>query len=179
MTLGLIRSRGYPGRCSLHHGDYIAIPIVRIAVASIRQSNQSAKKEIGLPECPAGFFCPDAHVEPHSYIAEPRAKDVISTGEPRVRLPMATKTQEHSNAAAYQRSLKELPEPNHTIDREKYDVVIIGAGPAGLFSGAALARFGWDVLVVDNRSEPTIAGRAGSPQVAFVVNCRWCAASND
>jgi len=77
---------------------------------------------------------------------------------------MATKTQEHSNAAAYQRSLKELPEPNHTIDREKCDVVIIGAGPAGLFSGAALARFGWDVLVVDNRSEPTIAGRAGSSQ---------------
>jgi ribulose 1,5-bisphosphate synthetase/thiazole synthase len=75
---------------------------------------------------------------------------------------MATKTQEHSNAAAYQRSLKELPEPKHTIDQEKYDVVIIGAGPAGLFSGAALARFGWDVLVVDNRSEPTIAGRAGS-----------------
>jgi len=30
-----------------------------------------------------------------------------------------------------------------------------------LFSGAALARFGWDVLVVDNRKEPTIAGRAG------------------
>lgn len=92
---------------------------------------------------------------------------------------MATKTQEHSNAAAYQRSLKELPEPNLTIDREKYDVVIIGAGPAGLFSGTALARFGWDVLIVDNRSEPTIAGRAGSPQVAFLVNCRWCAASND
>jgi heterodisulfide reductase subunit A-like polyferredoxin len=74
---------------------------------------------------------------------------------------MATKTQEHSNAAAYQRSLKELPPANPTIPREKYDIVIIGAGPAGLFSGAALARFGWDVLIVDNRKEPTIAGRAG------------------
>ena len=74
---------------------------------------------------------------------------------------MSTKTQEYSNAAAYQRALKELPEPQETISREKFDVVIIGAGPAGLFSGAALARFGWDVLVVDNRSEPTIAGRAG------------------
>lgn len=81
---------------------------------------------------------------------------------------MATKTQEHSNAAAYQRSLKELPEPNKTIDKEKYDVVIIGAGPAGLFSGAALARFGWNVLVVDNRSEPTIAGRAGAPLLDYV-----------
>lgn len=74
---------------------------------------------------------------------------------------MAAKTQEHSNAAAYQRSLKELPAPNETIEHEKYDVVIIGAGPAGLFSGASLARFGWNVLVVDKRNEPTIAGRAG------------------
>jgi len=73
-----------------------------------------------------------------------------------------TKTQEHANAAAYQRSLKELPGANSTIDKAKYDVVIVGAGPAGLFSGAALARFGWDVLIVDNRSEPTIAGRAGT-----------------
>ena len=85
---------------------------------------------------------------------------------------MATKTQEHSNAAAYQRSLKELPEPKHTIEQEKYDVVIIGAGPAGLFSGAALARFGWDVLVVDNRAEQVIP-------VAVLADCRWCAASND
>ena len=75
---------------------------------------------------------------------------------------MTTKTQEHSNAAAYQRSLKELPPANPDIPREKYDIVIIGAGPAGLFSGAALARFGWDVLIVDNRKEPTIAGRAGT-----------------
>ena len=74
---------------------------------------------------------------------------------------MATKTQEHANAAAYQSSLKELPPAEPDIPRDKYDVVIIGAGPAGLFSGAALARFGWDVLVVDNRKEPTIAGRAG------------------
>jgi 2-polyprenyl-6-methoxyphenol hydroxylase-like FAD-dependent oxidoreductase len=76
-------------------------------------------------------------------------------------MTVATQTQEHANAAAYQRSLKELPAPVETIDQEKYDVVIIGAGPAGLFSGSALARFGWNVLVVDNRSEPTIAGRAG------------------
>jgi 2-polyprenyl-6-methoxyphenol hydroxylase-like FAD-dependent oxidoreductase len=83
---------------------------------------------------------------------------------------MATKTQEHSNAAAYQRSLKELPAPNAKIEQDKYDVVIIGAGPAGLFSGAALARFGWDVLVVDNRSEPTIAGRAGQwSSISFLI----------
>jgi heterodisulfide reductase subunit A-like polyferredoxin len=109
---------------------------------------------------------------------------------------MATKTQEHSNAAAYQRSLKELPPANADIPREKYDVVIIGAGPAGLFSGAALARFGWDVLIVDNRKEPTIAGRAGMYLllfpffIAFVprrsgvycatrANCRWSAAADN
>jgi ribulose 1,5-bisphosphate synthetase/thiazole synthase len=90
-----------------------------------------------------------------------------------------TKTQEHSNAAAYQRSLKELPAPNETIEQEKYDVVIIGAGPAGLFSGAALARFGWDVLVVDNRSEPTIAGRAGTFIFGEVANCRWRTTTDD
>jgi heterodisulfide reductase subunit A-like polyferredoxin len=66
------------------------------------------------------------------------------------------------NAAGYQRSFKELPEPHQTISRDKYEVAIIGAGPAGLFSGVSLARLGWNVLAVDNRSEPTIAGRAGS-----------------
>jgi monoamine oxidase len=78
---------------------------------------------------------------------------------------MAAKIQEHSNAGAYDRSLKQLPVSNDKIEREKYDVVIIGAGPAGLFSATALARFGWDVLIVDNRAEPTIAGRAGRSQV--------------
>ena len=93
---------------------------------------------------------------------------------------MATKTQEHANAAAYQRSLKELPPPQETIGQEKFDVVIVGAGPAGLFSGAALARFGWDVLVVDNRSEPTIAGRAGI-YLQFRSDLRfgWCTTSHN
>jgi 2-polyprenyl-6-methoxyphenol hydroxylase-like FAD-dependent oxidoreductase len=93
---------------------------------------------------------------------------------------MASKTQEHANAAAYQRSLKELPAPAETIEREKYDVVIVGAGPAGLFSGAALARFGWDVLVVDNRPEPTIAGRAGTYVNSDLDLCfRWGTASHN
>jgi FAD binding domain len=119
-------------------------------------------------------------VTPHKYIIHGGggASQILSNIEFLSPFNMATKTQEHSNAAAYQRSLKELPEPNLTIDREKYDVVIIGAGPAGLFSGAALARFGWNILVVDNRSEPTIAGRAGNPGFCNVNN-RWSPASHD
>jgi thioredoxin reductase (NADPH) len=36
----------------------------------------------------------------------------------------------------------------------KYDVVIVGAGPSGLSSGIRLAEFGFSVVVVDAESEP-------------------------
>src|ERR1700737_2920241 len=114
-----------------------------------------------MVEMPASrCLWPDTHVTPHSISSkvEYTIVDLILCEQ---HISMATKTQEHSNPAAYQRSLKELPPPATTIDHEKYDVVIIGAGPAGLFSGSALARFGWNVLVVDNGRDQQTPGRAG------------------
>ncbi|GAC73883.1 hypothetical protein PANT_9d00315 [Moesziomyces antarcticus T-34] len=57
------------------------------------------------------------------------------------------------------------PDPLTHIDRTSWDVTIIGAGPAGLMLATSLARFGgFDVLVIDERSEPTTAGRADGIQ---------------
>lgn len=57
------------------------------------------------------------------------------------------------------------PDPLTHIDRTTWDVVVIGAGPAGLMLASSLARFGGhEILVVDERSEPTTAGRADGIQ---------------
>ncbi|PWZ01371.1 FAD/NAD(P)-binding domain-containing protein [Testicularia cyperi] len=57
------------------------------------------------------------------------------------------------------------PDPLTHIDRTVWDVTIVGAGPAGLMLATSLARFGgFDVLVLDERSEPTTAGRADGIQ---------------
>jgi 2-polyprenyl-6-methoxyphenol hydroxylase-like FAD-dependent oxidoreductase len=46
----------------------------------------------------------------------------------------------------------------------KYDIVIIGAGPVGLLLSTCLARWGYNIKHVDNRSEPTKTGRADGIQ---------------
>lgn len=51
-----------------------------------------------------------------------------------------------------------------TIGEIETDVLIVGAGPAGLMMGAVLARFGVSAMIVDERNEPTEAGRADGIQ---------------
>lgn len=47
---------------------------------------------------------------------------------------------------------------------ENYDIVIVGAGPAGLMLSTCLARWGYRIKHIDNRSEPTPTGRADGIQ---------------
>ena len=47
---------------------------------------------------------------------------------------------------------------------EKYDIVIIGAGPVGLLLAVCLARWGYKIKLIDNRDVPTITGRADGIQ---------------
>lgn len=47
---------------------------------------------------------------------------------------------------------------------EKYDVVIIGAGPVGLAFSFCLSRWGYKIKHIDNRPEPTKTGRADGIQ---------------
>lgn len=47
---------------------------------------------------------------------------------------------------------------------EKYDIVIVGAGPVGLLLSTCLARWGYKIKHIDNRPEPTLTGRADGIQ---------------
>lgn len=47
---------------------------------------------------------------------------------------------------------------------EKYDIVVIGAGPVGLLVSVSLSRWGYKVKHIDNRPVPTATGRADGLQ---------------
>ncbi|KAG9656556.1 phenol 2-monooxygenase, partial [Aureobasidium melanogenum] len=47
---------------------------------------------------------------------------------------------------------------------EKYDIVIVGAGPVGLVLSTCLARWGYKIKHIDMRPEPTVTGRADGIQ---------------
>ncbi|KAF2861830.1 phenol hydroxylase [Piedraia hortae CBS 480.64] len=47
---------------------------------------------------------------------------------------------------------------------ERYDIVIIGAGPVGLLLSTCLARWGYKIKHVDMRPVPTVTGRADGIQ---------------
>jgi 2-polyprenyl-6-methoxyphenol hydroxylase-like FAD-dependent oxidoreductase len=50
------------------------------------------------------------------------------------------------------------------MPEQRYDVVIIGAGPVGLMLGTCLTRWGYKIKQIDNRAEPTRTGRADGIQ---------------
>ncbi|SDA03041.1 BZ3500_MvSof-1268-A1-R1_Chr11-1g03273 [Microbotryum saponariae] len=50
------------------------------------------------------------------------------------------------------------------VPQQQYDVVIVGAGPAGLMAALCLTTYGFQVLHIDDRPEPTTAGRADGLQ---------------
>lgn len=47
---------------------------------------------------------------------------------------------------------------------EQYDIVVVGAGPAGLLLATCLARWGYKIKIIDMRLEPTKTGRADGIQ---------------
>ncbi|CAK4030425.1 Phenol 2-monooxygenase [Lecanosticta acicola] len=49
-------------------------------------------------------------------------------------------------------------------EQNKYDIVIVGAGPVGLLLSTCLARWGYKIKHVDMRPEPTLTGRADGIQ---------------
>jgi hypothetical protein len=53
---------------------------------------------------------------------------------------------------------------NTGTESNKYDIVIIGAGPVGLLLSTCLARWGYKIKHIDNRPEPTKTGRADGIQ---------------
>ncbi|KMU81812.1 phenol 2-monooxygenase [Coccidioides immitis RMSCC 3703] len=50
------------------------------------------------------------------------------------------------------------------MSQEKYDIVIVGAGPVGLLLSLCLCRWGYKVKHIDNRPVPTKTGRADGIQ---------------
>ncbi|CAO1612932.1 unnamed protein product [Sympodiomycopsis kandeliae] len=74
-------------------------------------------------------------------------------------------TIEHSKGDKTAHGTHDYPSPLQDITQDEWDVVIVGAGPAGLMAATCLTRFGGHkILVVDERSEPTTAGRADGIQ---------------
>lgn len=51
-----------------------------------------------------------------------------------------------------------------TQSQEKYDIVIIGAGPVGILLSLCMSRWGYKVKHIDNRPVPTATGRADGIQ---------------
>lgn len=70
-----------------------------------------------------------------------------------------------------------MPEGTTISKESSVDVLIIGAGPAGLFCANGLAKNGINVRIVDKRPRKVAAGQADGVQPrtieVFQVRCLW------
>ncbi|EEQ90998.2 FAD monooxygenase [Blastomyces dermatitidis ER-3] len=70
----------------------------------------------------------------------------------------------------YNNSCRILPVPHNRHESrmpqsaDKYDVVIIGAGPVGLLASLCFSKWGYEIKHIDNRPLPTKTGRADGIQ---------------
>ncbi|KAK8203724.1 FAD monooxygenase-like protein [Phyllosticta capitalensis] len=65
-----------------------------------------------------------------------------------------------------------LPNSSHGPTHSKSEVLVVGAGPAGLMLADNLARFGIKVEIIDDRPERTLTGRADGLQPKSIETLR-------
>jgi len=124
----------------------------------------------GMGRC-QGRYCGPRLAE---LVATPRSeRDFLAPQAPLRPIPLAALAVEQSEWGGHQRAL--LPRSPRANDQQRLPVreaavVVIGAGVAGVSSALFLARYGWDVAIVDSGHANARAsgGNAGSLHVQLL-----------